>query len=193
MGLDGDEWWWMVCSRICFSRWAGSSLQWSWSMVGLLLMLRFELALRPRIPRSLPPCLICVLEVSVKLRVGGWTLSLAAQVQPAVAGSWTMGRLWAGFILSTLWGTWWGEGHVHRGRFRSSRGYWSYSLQEPFGFGSRESLAWAGLLFLPPQSHPGQNTHFDPSGHSLWVFRQTLGGHSSCGGKCTPRSSPLAL
>lgn len=182
MVMDGSRWWWMVFSSICSSRWAGSSLQWSWGMVTLLLMQRSELALRSGIPRSPPPCLICMLEVSLKPR-GALDFLLgcpgtARGGSLALAGSCTVEKLWAGFITANSWTSWWGEGRVHGGRFGSSRGYRSHSSQGPFGFGSRGSLMWAGLAALTSPKSPMPK-------HPLWpklplaMDVQTDSGHRS--------------
>lgn len=144
MVMDESRWWQVVFSRICPSRRAGSFPQWNWGMVTLLLVPRSELVLRHRIPRILPLSHLHP-GVSKKPR-GPQTSSWTAQSGPCK-------DLHHGEALSRInpsqpMGQWWGEEHVYGGGFGSSRGYWSYSSQGPFGFGSRGSLMWAGLAAL---------------------------------------------
>lgn len=80
----------------------------------------------------------------------------------ALSGSCTLGKLWAGFIPDNPRDSWQGEGHVHGGRFGSSRGCWSYSSQGPLGLVSEGVLCEQGLLLLLSQSQPGGNAHFWP-------------------------------
>lgn len=139
MGLDGDGWVWVV---FVTCRWAASS-PWVLKravehcvMGTLLLMQKFELSLRSRIPGTPIHPASCMLQVSVK-RGGPWAPSWAAQVQLGVLHSGeTLGRIHPIQLVGQLVGRkmyLWRFIWVLKAllKFLSARAFWFWLKREP--------------------------------------------------------------